>query len=807
VVALPTYPWQRERYWIEAARQPGTAPWAARSVKHADAGHPLLGAPCSSFVRPEEHVWQQHLSVAAMAYLADHRVEGQVVFPGTGFVEAALAAGAEVLSATQLVLEEITFEQMLALPDQAARVMQVVVTEQGEGSASFLIASRAEGTAIWTKHASGALHDGKDEARAERAAEAPRALRERLGTARPAAELYRRMQERQIDYGPTFQGVRELWTGDGEALGRVCLPEGVEDEGYTLHPALLDACLHVAAAAFAGEAVEMYVPVRIERLHVHRAPLREAWVWVTKSAEQGSNGEWTFDLRLMDGAGQSLVEIQGLCVRRLSSVPKDALSGSVYEVSWRRVEPLPEAADPPEGAWLIFADQGSVGTALGARLSTHGHRCVRVEAGEAYARIGPDRYRIDPSSRGDYPRLLREAFDDEGCCLSAVHLFSMDATPFEQTTPESLEADLGHGTVSAAYLAQAIVQHGFREAPRLWLFTRGAQAVLYGDGVAVAQAPVLVGRRGPGEPAQQALGAMEQAGAHVRVAQADVAKASEVARLFAELEQSMPPLCGIVHAAAVLDDHTVLELSAESFRKVFAPKALGAWNLHRESAAWELDFFVMYSSAAALFGSPGQGNYTAANMLLDAIAQRRTRARLPAMSIQWGPFAEVGLAAAEDNRGKRLLARGVSSLTKEDGHEALRRLLSYPRAEVGIVRFYPRQWIEFYLGLDGEAEGGGEPASRAGRPCHSSTAKVPDSSAGPRASARLGGLRWRGPRLAVGLVQRRHAGSCRVGLLGGWLAERVPRNARHHGGPGAAGPAFGLVVSGAGAASAHDRRR
>jgi NAD(P)-dependent dehydrogenase (short-subunit alcohol dehydrogenase family)/acyl carrier protein len=217
-----------------------------------------------------------------------------------------------------------------------------------------------------------------------------------------------------------------------------------------------------------------------------------------------------------------------------------------------------------------------------------------------------------------------------------------------------------------------------------WLVEQGAKQL------------ALVGRRIPGPQAQQAILAMEGAGARVECVQADVSERSEVERLFARIDESMAPLGGIVHAAGVLDDRMLLEQSEASFRKVFGPKALGAWNLHALSESRSLDFFVLYSSAAALLGSPGQGNYAAANAFLDALAHERARRGLVSMSIQWGAFAEVGLAAAQDNRGKRLSSRGIASFTPAEGLEALRRLFEHPRAEVGVVRFNARQWIEFY---------------------------------------------------------------------------------------------------------------
>jgi acyl carrier protein len=109
----------------------------------------------------------------------------------------------------------------------------------------------------------------------------------------------------------------------------------------------------------------------------------------------------------------------------------------------------------------------------------------------------------------------------------------------------------------------------------------------------------------------------------------------------------------------------------------------------------------MYSSAASLLGTPGQGNYAAANAFLDALAHHRAALGLSAISIQWGPFSEVGLAAAQDNRGQRLSYRGMASLTSAEGLEALSRLLARPRPEVGIMRFDVRQWIEFYPRMAG----------------------------------------------------------------------------------------------------------
>jgi myxalamid-type polyketide synthase MxaE and MxaD len=217
-----------------------------------------------------------------------------------------------------------------------------------------------------------------------------------------------------------------------------------------------------------------------------------------------------------------------------------------------------------------------------------------------------------------------------------------------------------------------------------WMVTEGARHI------------ALVGRRGPSAATLAAIRAMEQAGARVIVLEADVSRGADVASVLAHIDQHFPPLRGVVHAAAVLADRTLLELSSEDLTRVLAPKMLGAFHLHAATLGRKLDFFLLYSSAASVLGSSGQSNYAAANAFLDALAHARRAAGLPATSVQWGPFAEVGLAAQSDNRGARLAHRGLESLAPIEAHAALPRLVSQGKAEVSLVRFDVRQWLEFH---------------------------------------------------------------------------------------------------------------
>jgi acyl carrier protein len=206
---------------------------------------------------------------------------------------------------------------------------------------------------------------------------------------------------------------------------------------------------------------------------------------------------------------------------------------------------------------------------------------------------------------------------------------------------------------------------------------------------------VLLGRRGAASEEQRAaVAALEAAGARVTVAAVDVADREGLGKVLAS--GGHPPLRGVIHAAAVLEDGLLPQQSAEGFRRVLAPKLLGALHLDELTRGQPLDFFVLYSSAAALLGPPGQANYAAANAALDALAWRRRASGLPALSIDWGAFAEAGGAAASEERGARLARQGVRNLTPDEGHALLARLLDAGVTQVGAVPIDVRRWLDFY---------------------------------------------------------------------------------------------------------------
>ncbi|MBH8561398.1 SDR family NAD(P)-dependent oxidoreductase [Nostoc sp. CENA67] len=194
---------------------------------------------------------------------------------------------------------------------------------------------------------------------------------------------------------------------------------------------------------------------------------------------------------------------------------------------------------------------------------------------------------------------------------------------------------------------------------------------------------ILTGRRGASAQTQETLNQLKHKGADIKVAQADVSKMDDMARVFEQVQTSMPPLRGIFHAAGVLDDGILLRQNWERFTRVMAPKVQGAWNLHILSQNQQLDFFVCFSSFTALTGNLGQGNYAAANTFLDALVHYRHKSGLPASSINWGRWADTGMALTAQSQLEQM---GVQGMPPEQALAILGYLLAAGVTQAAVAK-------------------------------------------------------------------------------------------------------------------------
>ncbi len=486
LVALPAYPWQRERCWSE--------PPAAALLPQPGGVHPLLGQHLAPAGAAEHEYWELDFGPPTLPYLRDHRVLGRAVLPAAAALEQALAAGRAWLDTDALELEQVAFQQMLAFAPEELRRVQLALTAQAPDARQFELFSRAlpaDGQP-WTAHVTGTLRRGRP---VEQPARDLDELRARCPDQQEASELYRSLAARGLEYGPDFQGLASVMSADGLALARLVPTPAVRaGRGYLLHPALLDACFQALGAVLAGQgtAQQTVLPVALRRLRLYRTPQTDQPLWVVATR---ADEPLTGDLALCDEAGRVLLEVEGLRVQALedgrAQRPDEHGADWFYRVVWEPAQ-RPAAPERAGGRWLICAADERQGRDLAGQLDQHGASAVIVTPGDGYRRLATDHYQISAASPEQH-RLLLAALDDglDAPITGVVLLWATAAPSAGALDPASLAAAQQTLCAGALALVQALAHAAWRDAPRLWLVTREAQAVAPDDRCAgVAQAPL-----------------------------------------------------------------------------------------------------------------------------------------------------------------------------------------------------------------------------------------------------------------------------------------------------------------------------
>ncbi len=345
LVALPTYPWQRERHWYESSDSPQAhlVQKYLRSVIGVPV-HPLLG----SRLELVQAVWNGSIDLHRLSYLKDHRVEGAVIYPGAAYVEMALAAAKEIFGEGHYVLSDIEFYKALFLADEAETV-QLSVERSGQTSFDIHSQPKAEKSS-WVRHASGNLQRLQN-------GNGPKPIvldeiRSRCTGEISKSDLYQQFQEMGLEYGPNFQGIEQLWSGETEAIALVTIPAALkaQSKDYQLHPAILDACFQVLIGTVSSK--KTYLPVQIKRLSVYSPPGLQVWSHA-RLVEQNQHAI-KGDIQLLDESGNVLVEIQGFSCKSLGNEQLGIAEKEdyLYEYQWELKAYLGQARSPQRTDYL-----------------------------------------------------------------------------------------------------------------------------------------------------------------------------------------------------------------------------------------------------------------------------------------------------------------------------------------------------------------------------------------------------------------------------------------------------------------------
>ncbi|MCA2219057.1 KR domain-containing protein [Wangella sp. NEAU-J3] len=657
LVEAPTYRFQRQRYWPAPARR--AADVAAAGL--ADPEHPLLGAAVT-VAGGGGLLFTGRLSLADHPWLADHQIAGAVLVPGTALLELAMRAGYQ---AGADMVDELTMQTPLSLPAEGAVLVQVVVGASGEdGHQPIGIHSRPDDgnpDAEWTLHAGGWLSRGGAERMPATITEWPPAGADEADL----TGLYPGLAKHGFAYGPLFQNLRRVWRGSaGEIYAEVALPQA-GDDGFGLHPALFDAALHALVFGTGEGPAEPKLPFSWEGVRLYATGAETLRVTLTPT------GDNAVALYGVDPAGQPVVSASGLLVRTFAPAvvgrSGQGTGDTLLQVDWIQ---MPDAPHGDPAAWQMTrpADAEQALAIVQQWLAVDDERLLVIATRDA---VPAGETVPDPAAAAVWGLVRSAQSEQPGRFL----LLDTDVAGGHQ---EAVAAAVGAGEWQVA------VRDGRYYVPRLRRAGTGDSTVGFGSGavlltgasgalgglvaqhlVAAYGVPelVLLSRRGRVAELDERLVA---AGARVRWVAGDAGDREL-------LETLVDGVSAVVHLAGVLDDGVVTSLTPQRLARVWAPKAAAVQVLDEVFA--EVSAFVVFSSAAGVFGNPGQGSYAAANSFMDAVVARRRAAGRPGVSLAWGMWDELGMGTG----------RGTG-LSAEQGLELFDAALRHDRALLVPIR-------------------------------------------------------------------------------------------------------------------------
>jgi acyl transferase domain-containing protein/acyl carrier protein len=682
-VELPTFAFDRQRFWLEAP----TGAVDATGLGLTAPDHPLLGA---GVALPDTggFVYTSRLALTTHPWLADHTVRGMVLLPGTAFVELAFHV-ADRFGCD--VLDDLTLQAPLALPATGGVRLQVAVSgPDAAGRRTFAVYSQDDALGDdpqWTRHAGGTLVRGAADPVPPLAVWPPVADEVDVGS------LYDDLAAKGVGYGPVFRGLRRAWRSGDEWFAEVGLPDGVDRAGFGLHPALFDAALHATVIGDVADSrpIAPRLPFAWSRVALHAVGAATLRVRITPAGDGGCRAD------LYDTAGTPVATVGSLVGRPVgddaSRVPE-----SLYRLEWTPV-PTPQPvetlvvtdlADVPEQVPPVVAVElrtlppellTEANLATAAREHTN-HVLALLQAWVGDQRFAGSRLaivardaRVSPARAAAWG-LVRSAQAEHPDRFVFVDL----ATDRPDLVPAAVATDEPQVSVRDDGL-YALRLHRASEPAGLPDLDPDGVVLVTGAGGGIGRLVtrhlvtahgcrqlLLVSRRGDAAPgAAELVAELVAHGAEVEYAACDVADRAALAAVLGRLGR---PLTAVVHAAGALDDGLLEDLTPDRIDAVFRAKVDAAVNLHVLTRDEDLAAFVLFSSAAGTFGAAGQANYAAANVFLDALASRRRAVGLPATSMAWGYWAVASDMAGDmtDPQLRRRMARsGVLPMSPDEG--------------------------------------------------------------------------------------------------------------------------------------------
>jgi acyl transferase domain-containing protein/acyl-CoA synthetase (AMP-forming)/AMP-acid ligase II/NADPH:quinone reductase-like Zn-dependent oxidoreductase/NAD(P)-dependent dehydrogenase (short-subunit alcohol dehydrogenase family)/acyl carrier protein len=445
-ISLPTYPFQRQRHWFDL---PAKATYN-QTIKNQL--HPLLGTVLSSPLK--QTVFQSYLQPETINWLKDHCLADKAIFPGTGYLEIAIALGLFHTKSNQLLIENVEIIAPLDLEDdlnnfKTVPEIQVIASPQQEAW-NWEIYSLNKGlkNEEWTQHCSGKVSGLDMPITGKFLTEIKISLENRQ---LDVQQHYLTCQQQGINYGQSFQGIKQLWAKEHQALGLIELPNHLNSEAYHWHPALLDACLQILFAVLPTELQGItYIPVGLERFAIQSLPGTKVWSYLELRPDNHQQQILIADVWLYSERGELIAKVTGLKSQAIKSTPSTPTWHNwLYQPQWKP-QPLLTSASISKsnnGTWLIFADSQGIGRRLATQLEAQQQQC----------------HFVPRDAIADEPQAFRDLIQQHPNVTGVIYLWSLDPTENWQQCQSYL------------YLVQALIQAV--NYPSFWFVTHNAQPV------------------------------------------------------------------------------------------------------------------------------------------------------------------------------------------------------------------------------------------------------------------------------------------------------------------------------------------
>lgn len=476
-IKLPTYPWQRESYWNETEQ--------SREERLGAGGHVFL----YENKREPEPAWEVELNQFFFPFISDHQVGGMIVFPGAAYVEAGLALHEKEFDGKKTcTLENLKFHNVLVV--DSARV-QVMHTRLNTATNTYSVYSRfKEEGSDWMLHATGKMLDNPLSVFPPEVDFS--AIRKRCSQEVNAEKVYDNLNESGLCYGPYFQGMKEIFTGDNEVLARVEGHGSLNEnkDNYLLHPTVLDSSFQSMVALLDGDVAgrNPFVPVSMGRISFFESPGLNCWsyVQITNRTEKSIKG----NLYLFDQDGNVLLEVSDLTCQAIASNDsqgQNTMANCFYEYSFNETDPVNVSDELPEaGDWLLFNGDTIDMAGLVSELGRGDSNVIQVQAADTYEKLNDNTYKIRKDNAQDYFQLFSELKNRNINHLVYGWSLDVEAVGEEVTSGNVVEA-----TLPVVYIVQAIAHELPEEELRFSILTRDTQVVNDEDqGASLAEAPL-----------------------------------------------------------------------------------------------------------------------------------------------------------------------------------------------------------------------------------------------------------------------------------------------------------------------------